>query len=246
MNSKEKETYSRQIVIPGIGEEGQEKIKKSKILIIGAGGLGSPAALYLSAAGVGTIGIMDNDNVELSNLQRQIIHSTHELNTPKVTSAAIKMKDRNPSMEIIIYNELLTESNADKIISDYDFIIDATDNFAAKYLINDVCVNLKKSYSHGAVIRFGGEAFTYIPGHACYRCIFGEAPSSSSMMTNKEAGVMGSVVGIIGTIQATEAIKYICGIGELLTDKLLVVDALNMNFNKIRFGNVRCGRCNKG
>ena len=246
MNSKEKETYSRQIVIPGIGEEGQEKIKKSKILIIGAGGLGSPAALYLSAAGVGTIGIMDNDNVDLSNLQRQIIHSTHELNTPKVTSAAIKMKDRNPSMEIIIYNELLTESNADKIISDYDFIIDATDNFAAKYLINDVCVNLKKSYSHGAVIRFGGEAFTYIPGHACYRCIFGEAPSSSSMMTNKEAGVMGSVVGIIGTIQATEAIKYICGIGELLTDKLLVVDALNMNFNKIRFGNVRCGRCNKG
>ena len=246
MNSKEKETYSRQIVIPGIGEEGQEKIKKSKILIIGAGGLGSPAALYLSAAGVGTIGIMDNDNVDLSNLQRQIIHSTHELNTPKVTSAAIKMKDRNPSMEIIIYNELLTESNADKIISDYDFIIDATDNFAAKYLINDVCVNLKKPYSHGAVIRFGGEAFTYIPGHACYRCIFGEAPSSSSMMTNKEAGVMGSVVGIIGTIQATEAIKYICGIGELLTDKLLVVDALNMNFNKIRFGNVRCGRCNKG
>lgn len=236
--------YSRHILLDGFGQAGQEKLLRSKVLIIGAGGLGSPNALYLAAAGVGTIGIVDADIVTLSNLQRQVIHFTEDVNRPKVESAAEKMRKINPEINVITYETFLTENNAAEIIHDYDFIIDCTDSYSSKYLVNDACVLASKPFSAGGVLKYGAQIMTYVPGSACYRCFFPEPPQENDVQTCSMVGVLGSVVGIMGTIQATEAIKYLTGVGSLLTNQLLIVDALTMDFQRIQFAsNPDCPLC---
>ena len=225
--------YSRHIILQDVGVEGQEKISNGKVLIVGAGGLGAPVALYLAAAGVGTIGIIDGDVVDLSNLQRQVIHFTADVNKAKVISAKEKINQLNPDVKVITYQELLTAANALDIIKDYDFVVDGTDNFPVKFLINDACVMAGKPFSHGGILRFDGQTITYVPGSACYRCIFHAPPPANAVPTCSQAGVLGAIAGILGTIQATEAIKYLTGAGELLTDRLLVCDALTMQFRNV-------------
>lgn len=235
LTNEQLERYSRHIVLKEVGIEGQKKLLNSKVLIIGAGGLGSSAAMYLTAAGVGTIGIADADKVDLSNLQRQIIHSNKDIEKYKVQSARETMEAMNPDVKINTYNKFVTSENIMDLISDYDFIIDATDNFATKFLINDFCVMAKKPFSHGGIMRFQGQLMTYVPGKGpCYRCIFRNPPPENSVPTGKQAGIIGAVSGIIGSLQAMEAIKYIIGIGELLTGYLLIYDALKMDFRKVR------------
>lgn len=236
--------YSRHILLKGFGREGQEKLLQSKVLLIGAGGLGAPNALYLAAAGVGTIGIADADLVSLSNLQRQVIHFTEDVNKPKVESAADKMQRINPDVKVITHECFITEDNAMDILTPYDFIIDCTDSFASKYLVNDACVLMNKPFCAGGVVKYGAQVMTHIPGSACYRCIFPEPPAENEVETCSTVGVLGSVVGIMGSIQATEAIKYLTGVGELLTDKLLMIDALTMDFQCLHFThNEGCALC---
>jgi molybdopterin-synthase adenylyltransferase len=225
--------YSRHIMLKDIGVEGQSKIIEGKVLIIGVGGLGSPAALYLAAAGVGTIGIADGDKVELSNLQRQVIHFTPDIGRFKAESAKDKMEAINPDIKVNVHKGRVTAGNAADIIKDYDFIIDCTDNFPAKFLINDACVMLKKSFSHGGVLRFDGQAMTHVPGKACYRCIFRSMPPKDAVSKCSQDGILGAVAGMLGTIQAVEAIKFIMGKKELLMNKLLVFNALDMSFRII-------------
>lgn len=227
------ERYSRHILLQDVGVEGQEKILQAKVLIIGAGGLGAPAALYLAAAGVGTIGIVDADNVDLSNLQRQVIHFTADVGKPKVISAKEKMEAINPDVKVNAIQEFLYSGNALDIIRDYDFVIDGTDNFPVKFLINDACVMLGKPFSHGGILRFRGQTFTHVPGSACYRCMFKEPPPVGAVPTCSQAGVLGAIAGMLGTIQAAETLKYITGVGELLTNRLLTFDAKTMNFRTI-------------
>jgi len=228
------ERYSRHILLDDVGVEGQEKLLQAKVLIIGAGGLGSPAALYLAAAGIGTIGIVDNDCVEISNLQRQIAHFTKDLNVPKVESAAEKMLAINPDIRINTYREFLCAGNIDSIIDGYDFILDGTDNFPTKFLVNDACVFKKIPFSHGGILRFNGQTMTVVPGKtACYRCSFRKPPPPDAVPSCAQAGVLGAIAGMLGTIQAAEALKFITGVGELLTDSLLTFDAKNMLFRKI-------------
>lgn len=232
--------YSRHIILKEVGVKGQKKLLNSKVLIIGTGGLGAPAAMFLAAAGVGTIGLVDYDVVELSNLQRQIIHFTQDVGKPKVQSGKETINLMNPDVNVITYREWVSAQNIQDIIKDqdYDFIIDGTDNFPAKFLINDACVFLNKPFSHAGIIRFQGQTMTFVPGQGpCYRCIFHNPPPADAVPTCKQAGVLGVMGGIIGTIQATEAIKYILGIGELLTGHLLTYDALTMEFRKIKLSN---------
>ena len=229
------ERYSRHIILKEIGAKGQKKLLNAKVLIIGAGGLGAPAAMYLAAAGVGTIGIVDADEVDLSNLQRQIIHATKDLGKPKVQSAKETMNELNPDVTVNTYHTFVTSENIRDIIRDYDFIIDGTDNFPAKFLINDVCVMEKKPFSHAGIIRFKGQLMTYVPGEGpCYRCVFRDPPPKDAVPTCKQAGVVGAMGGVIGSLQAMEAIKYIVGKGQLLTGFLLTYDALTMDFRKIK------------
>jgi molybdopterin-synthase adenylyltransferase len=238
------ERYSRHIILREVGPEGQERISGSSVLIVGAGGLGSAAALYLAAAGTGTIGLIDGDTVEMTNLQRQVIHFTADLGKPKVESAAEKIRALNPHVKIDIYNELLDAGNISGIAGKYDFIIDGTDNFPAKFLINDACVMGGKAFSHGGVLRFDGQTMTHTPGNACYRCIFESPPPENMVPSCSQAGILGSIAGMLGTIQATEALKYIAGIGELLTNRLLTFDALGMKFAEIGFSkNKNCPVC---
>ncbi|MDR1631807.1 MAG: molybdopterin-synthase adenylyltransferase MoeB [Dysgonamonadaceae bacterium] len=225
--------YSRHILLQDVGVEGQEKISAGKVLIVGAGGLGAPVAFYLAAAGVGTIGIIDGDVVDLSNLQRQIIHFTADVNKPKVVSAKEKINQLNPDVNVIIYRELFTSGNAFDLIKDYDFIVDGTDNFPVKFLINDACVLAGKPFSHGGILRFEGQTLTYVPGSACYRCLFNSPPPSNAVPTCSQAGVLGAIAGMLGTIQAAEALKYFTGVGELLTNRLLTFNAKSMDFRKI-------------
>lgn len=229
------ERYSRHIILKEIGAKGQKQLLNAKALIIGAGGLGAPAAMYLAAAGVGTIGIVDADEVDLSNLQRQIIHATKDLGKPKVQSAKETMNDLNPDVTVNTYHTFVTSENIREIIRDYDFIIDGTDNFPAKFLINDACVMEKKPFSHAGIIRFKGQLMTYVPGEGpCYRCVFRDPPPKDAVPTCKQAGVVGAMGGVIGSLQAMEAIKYIVGKGQLLTGYLLTYDALTMDFRKIK------------
>ncbi|MBF0217095.1 MAG: molybdopterin-synthase adenylyltransferase MoeB [Candidatus Omnitrophica bacterium] len=238
------ERYSRHIILKDIGVEGQSKILEFKVLIIGLGGLGAPAALYLAAAGVGTIGIADGDTVDLSNLQRQVIHFTADVGKRKVISAMEKMKAINPDTNVVVYDEKLVAANIAGVIKDYDFIIDGTDNFPAKFLINDACVMGKKPFSHGGILRFEGQTVTYLPGHTCYRCVFTGPPPKSSVPSCSEAGVLGAIAGMLGTIQAAEAIKYAAGVGRLLVDRMLVFDALKMDFRTVPLSrNPRCPLC---
>ncbi len=238
------ERYSRHILLQDVGVEGQEKILNGRVLIVGAGGLGAPIGMYLAAAGVGTIGIVDADVVDLSNLQRQIIHFTPDIGKAKVDSARDKMSLINPDVNIVTYREFLDSDNAIDIIKDYDFIVDGTDNFPVKFLINDACVMAGKAFSHGGILRFNGQTFTHIPGSACYRCLFKEPPPVGSVPTCSQAGVLGAIAGMLGTIQAAETLKYLTGVGELLTDKLLTFDAKTMNFRTVKVKkNSRCPIC---
>ena len=242
---KQLERYSRHIILKDVGVEGQAKIMNGKVLIIGAGGLGSPAALYLAAAGVGTIGVVDSDTVELSNLQRQIIHFTKDIDTPKVTSAAEKMEALNPEVTIKTYYTFVSADNIRGIIREYDFVIDGTDNFAAKFLINDACVMEGIPFSHGGILRFNGQTMTVLPEEsACLRCVFEGPPPRDAVPTCAQAGVLGAIAGLLGTIQTSEALKFLTGAGTLLTDSMLFFDILTMEFIKHRLGkNRECGLC---
>lgn len=239
------ERYSRHIILPEVGGAGQQKLLNGRVLIVGAGGLGSPAALYLAAGGVGTIGIVDGDDVDLSNLQRQVIHSTSDIGQPKVYSAAAKMRAINPDVQVRTYHLRLTAENALEIVSGYDFVIDGTDNFASKFLIADACHFAGKPYSHAGILRFDGQLMTVIPGEtACYRCVFHEPPPPGIVPSCSQAGVLGVLAGVIGTLQATEAVKFLLGKGEMLTNSLLVYDGLAMTFRKLKLlRNPNCPIC---
>jgi molybdopterin/thiamine biosynthesis adenylyltransferase len=241
------ERYSRHIILKEVGVKGQKKIMGGRVLIVGAGGLGAPAAMYLAAAGVGTIGIADADAVDLSNLQRQIIHSTADVGKPKVTSAKETMNAMNPDVEVVTYHEWINSANITDIIKDrdYDFIIDGTDNFPIKFLINDACVMLGKPFSHAGIIRFQGQLMTYIPGKGpCYRCVFHNPPPPDAVPTCRQAGVIGVMGGVIGTLQATEALKYLMGMDGLLNGYLLTYNALTMEFRKVKLApNRDCQVC---
>lgn len=229
------ERYSRHIILKEVGAKGQKKLLNAKVLIIGAGGLGAPAAMYLAAAGVGAIGIADADSVDLSNLQRQIIHSTLDLGKAKVESARETMNLINPDVKVNTYHTFVTSNNILDLIEDYDFILDGTDNFPAKFLINDACVMAKKPFSHAGILRFSGQLMTYVPGKGpCYRCVFKNPPPKDAVPTCRQAGVIGAMGGVIGSLQAMEAIKYILGTGELLVGHLLTYDALKMEFRKVK------------
>ena len=225
--------YSRHILLKDVGVEGQEKIRNGKVLVVGAGGLGAPVALYLAAAGVGTIGIMDGDVVDPSTLQRPVLHFTGDVGHPKVESARDKMLAINPNVKVNTIREFLMSDNALDIIKDYDFIVDGTDNFPVKFLINDACVMAGKPFSHGGILRFEGQTFTHLPGTACYRCLFKSPPPANAVPTCSQAGVLGAIAGMLGTIQAAETLKYLTGVGELLTNKLLTFNAKTMDFRKI-------------
>jgi len=236
------ERYSRHILLQDVGVEGQVRIMNARVLIIGAGGLGSPAAFYLAAAGVGTIGIMDADKVELSNLQRQIIHFSNDFNTYKVDSAAEKIVALNPDVTVKTYRQMASAANIIEIVGGYDFVIDGTDNFAAKFLINDACVLTGTPYSHGGVLRFDGQTMTVVPGSsACYRCIFPNPPPRGVVPSCSEAGILGAIAGMLGTIQAAECLKYITRVGKLLADALLIFNAKTMDFRRIAIR--RSGEC---
>lgn len=229
------ERYSRHIILKEVGVKGQKKLLNAKVLIIGAGGLGAPAALYLAAAGVGTIGIADADEVDLSNLQRQVIHTTADIGKAKVESAKETMLAINPDIRVNTYQEFIASDNILDIIRDYDFVLDGTDNFPAKFLINDACVMLQKPFCHAGIIRFKGQLMTWVPGQGpCYRCVFKNPPPKDAVPTCKQAGVIGAMAGVIGCLQAMEAVKYITGAGELLTGYLLTYDALKNDFHKIK------------
>lgn len=224
--------YERHLGMPEIGEAGQEKLIAARVLLVGAGGLGSSAGFYLAAAGVGTIGLLDGDVVERSNLQRQILHRTDDLGRPKVNSAAEKLRALNPDVKVRPRREELTRENAADILGEYEFILDCTDSFAAKFLIADVCAAGRKPYSHAGIYRFEGQSMTVVPGKtACVRCLFPRAPEDR---VDPARGPLGAVPGVIGSIQAAEAVKWILGIGDLLTDRLLHFDALAMRFRSVR------------
>jgi len=242
------ERYSRQIMIPDLGGKTQIRLCQGRVLVVGAGGLGSPAAFYLAAAGIGTIGLVDSDQVELSNLQRQILHCTSDIGRQKVQSAKEKLHQLNPEVEICVYPMRLDDDNASELIASYDFIIDGSDNFATKFLINDIAVSLGKPFSHAGIVRLQGQTMTVIPGRsACYRCIFTEAPPPGEILNCQQAGILGAVAGTIGSIQATEAIKYFAGMEEeLLIDRLLIYDAKTVNFRTIEISrNPQCRACGK-
>lgn len=226
--------YSRHILLKDVGVEGQEKIMNARVLVVGAGGLGAPVSLYLAAAGIGTIGIVDADEVDLSNLQRQIIHFTKDVGVAKVDSAKEKIQAINPDVKVDTFHEFLDSSNALDIIREYDFVVDGTDNFPVKFLINDACVMAGKPFSHGGILRFNGQTFTHLPGTACYRCMFKEPPPPGAVPTCSQAGVLGAIAGMLGTIQAAETLKYFTGVGELLTNRLLTLDAKTMQFHNIK------------
>ncbi len=226
--------YGRQIILPEIGGKGQRRLLESKVLLVGAGGLGTPNALYLAAAGIGTIGIIDDDVVEISNLHRQVIHGTKDLGIPKVESARETMSDINPDVNIVIYKERITSENAMEIIREYDLVVDGCDSFATRYLVNDACVLLGKPDVYGSVFRFEGQVSLFVPGEGpCYRCIFPEPPPAGMVPSCQEAGVLGLLPGVVGLIQATEAVKRLLGIGTTLKNRLLLYDALAMDFRYV-------------
>ena len=231
---EEKIRYARQTILPVIGEAGQMRLKNARVLIIGAGGLGSSPAIYLAAAGVGTIGLADPDTVSLSNLHRQILHYTSDIDKPKVFSAYDKLKHINPQVNIATHQKRINAGNVQPILADYDLIIDGTDNLPSRYLINDACFFLNKTFIFGGVHQFEGQCSVFGPGGPCYRCFFRELPPQEEMPSCAEAGVIGVVPGIIGLMQANEAIKWICKIGEPLLGRLLIFDALSARWRDIK------------
>ena len=237
--------YSRHLILPEVGEEGQRKLKAARVLCVGTGGLGSPLALYLAAAGVGTLGLVDFDVVDASNLQRQIIHSTADIGRKKLDSAAEKLKALNPDVNLIKHDTLLSSANALDILRDYDVIADGTDNFPTRYLVNDACVLLGKPNAYGSIFRFEGQASVFATKDGpCYRCLYPEPPPPRLVPSCAEGGVLGILPGLVGVIQATETIKLILGKGSTLAGRLLLVDALNMRFRELKLRkNPECPVC---
>ena len=237
--------YSRHLIIPDVGLTGQRRLKAARVLLIGAGGLGSPLALYLAAAGVGHIGLVDFDVVDVSNLQRQVLHGTRDIGRPKLESARARVADLNPHVELTTYETILDSSNALEILEGYDIVIDGTDNFPTRYLVNDACVILGKPNVYGSIFRFEGQASVFATEQGpCYRCLFPEPPPPGMVPSCAEGGVLGVLPGLIGTIQATETIKLILGIGEPLIGRLLLVDALSARFRTVKLHkNPECPAC---
>jgi adenylyltransferase/sulfurtransferase len=236
LTSDQIERYSRQILVPDLGGKAQIRLSQARVLVIGAGGLGSPAAFYLTAAGVGTVGIVDPDKVELSNLQRQILHGTSDIGRQKVDSARSTLARLNPDVVVKTYPLRFAEDNAREIAANYDFIVDGSDNFDTKFLVNDCAVELGIAFSHAGIVRMQGQTITVIPGKsACYRCFFKAPPPPEEILNCEAAGILGAVAGTLGTIQATEAVKYLAGFDTgLLTDRLLIYDAKNMKFRDVQ------------
>ena len=235
LSNDEISRYSRHLILPEVGMEGQQKLKAAKVLCVGTGGLGAPLALYLAAAGVGTIGLVDFDTVDASNLQRQIIHSTATVGKLKVDSAEIMLKGLNPYTNVVKHNTMLTSANALEIFKDYDIIADGTDNFQTRYLVNDACVLTGKPNAYGSIFRFEGQASVFATADApCYRCLYPEPPPPGLVPSCAEGGVLGILPGLVGVIQATEVIKLILGIGENLAGRLLLIDALTMKFRTLK------------
>ena len=227
--------YSRHFLLPEVGEEGQAKLLRAKVLMVGAGGLGSPSAYYLAAAGIGTLGIIDNDVVDLSNLQRQILHTNDRIGMPKTESAKLTIQALNPDVRVIPYQQKLTSQNIMDIIKDYDIIVDGCDNFPTRYLVNDACVLAKKPNVHGSIFQFEGQASVFYPGKGpCYRCLYPEPPPPDMAPSCQEAGVLGVLPGLIGVIQALETIKLILGKGETLVGRLLCFSTLTMEINTLK------------
>ncbi|MGB6742699.1 MAG: molybdopterin-synthase adenylyltransferase MoeB [Terracidiphilus sp.] len=237
--------YSRHLLLPEVGEEGQRRLKAARVLCVGAGGLGSPLALYLAAAGVGTLGLVDCDVVDVSNLQRQIIHSTRDIGRKKLDSAEEKLKALNPALNVVKHETMLSSANALDILKDYDVIADGTDNFPTRYLVNDACVLLGKPNAYGSIFRFEGQASVFAAKDGpCYRCLYPEPPPPGLVPSCAEGGVLGILPGLLGVIQATETIKLILGKGEPLVGRLLLVDALNMRFRELKLRkNPECPVC---
>ena len=236
--------YSRHIIMGDVGSKGQRNLLGAKALIIGAGGLGSPSAIYLALAGVGTIGIVDFDVVEISNLQRQILHHTSDIGRPKLESARDNIISYNPDTNVVLHEVRLESHNAREIISQYDLVINGADNFATRYLVNDACYLEGKPLVDGSILIFDGQATLFLPGQGCYRCLFPEPPPPGLVPNCAEAGVLGALTGLVGSIQATEALKLILGIGESLVSRLLLIDALSMSFREVRLKrNPSCPLC---
>src|SRR4051795_12234733 len=245
LNNDEILRYSRHLIMPEVGMEGQQKLKAARVLCIGAGGLGSPLALYLAAAGVGTLGIVDFDVVDYTNLQRQIIHSTADVGRKKLDSAAEKLKGINPFLNLRTFDTRLSSANALEIFRDFDMVADGTDNFPTRYLVNDACVITGKPNVYGSIFRFEGQASVFAAEDGpCYRCLYPEPPPPHLVPSCAEGGVLGVLPGVIGTIQATEAIKLLTGIGETLAGRLLLFDALRMSFRTMKLRkNPNCPAC---
>jgi len=254
LTDAQRDRYSRHILLPEVGEAGQAKLLKAKVLLIGAGGLGAPSSLYLAAAGIGTLGLVDADTVDASNLQRQVIHATSRVGMSKVESAEHVLKDLNPDVKVVGYKERLDSSNVERIFGDWDVIVDGTDNFPTRYLVNDASVFLGKPVVHGSIFRFDGQLTTFVPGSAakklgieagpCYRCLYPEPPPPHLAPSCQEAGVLGILPGVVGILQATEAVKLVLGIGDPLVGRLLTYDSLKMKFRELKLRrNPECPAC---
>src|SRR6478672_746357 len=240
--------YSRHFLLPEVGEDGQAKLLQAKVLMVGAGGLGSPAAYYLAAAGVGTLGVIDNDVVDISNLQRQILHTNDRVGMPKVESAQKTLQALNPDIKVIPYQAKLTSENILDILQDYDMIVDGCDNFPTRYLVNDACVLTKKPNVHGSIFQFEGQATVFYPGKGpCYRCLYPEPPPAELAPSCAEAGVLGVLPGLVGLLQATEALKLVLGIGEPLVGRLLTLDARGARMHELKLQrDPSCPVCREG
>jgi len=236
--------YSRQIILEELGVTGQRKLLGSRVLIIGAGGLGSPVALYLAAAGVGTIGIVDGDRVDLTNLHRQVLHFTHDLGRPKTQSARRTIEDINPDVRVVAHQTVLTSDNALDVLADYDVIVNGTDNFPTRYLVNDACVMLGKPLVDASILKWEGQATTFLPGHGCYRCLFPSPPPPGAVPSCAEGGVFGAMAGFMGTHQAMEVLKILLAAGRTLANRLMIYDALESETRYVRWKrNANCPVC---
>lgn len=245
LTAEERQRYARHLVLPGISAEGQRKLKGSSALVVGSGGLGSPASLYLAAAGVGRLGVMDCDVVDVSNLHRQILHGTGDIGRRKVESARARLEAANPLVRVEALDTELTAENALRIVEGYDVVVDGTDNLPTRYAINDACVRLGKPWIYGAVFRFEGQVSVFDATRGpCYRCLYPEPPPPGVVLPPAEAGVLGVLPGIVGTIEAAEALKVLLGFGETLVGRLLVIDVVGMTFQELRVGkNPGCPAC---
>ena len=244
LSAEQVKRYSRHIIMPQVGSNGQRRLLESKVLIVGAGGLGSPVSVYLTLAGVGTIGVVDFDTVDITNLQRQILHQNKDVGRPKIESARETLKGYNPDVEVVGHEDPLTSENALGIISKYDIVVNGADNFATRYLVNDACYLLDKPLVDGSILLFDGMASVFLPGQGCYRCLFPTPPPPGAVPTCAEAGVLGALPGLVGSIQAIETMKLILGVGESLSGRLLLIDALTMELRAVKLRrNRECPLC---